>query len=99
LHDAFQRFRISISIKQNINTDFTLPNLTAKQLKGKIVPVPGVEVVSLTCWPAAPLPRGRYLVPIIFRERVEPRAIVRLEELGKLKNPPHRDSIPRPSGL
>jgi hypothetical protein len=24
---------------------------------------------------------------------------VRLEGLGKLKNPPHRDSIPRPSGL
>jgi hypothetical protein len=46
-----------------------------------------------------PLPPGRFLVLIFDRCWDEPRAIVRLDGLGKLKIPPHRNSIPRPSGL
>jgi hypothetical protein len=34
-----------------------------------------------------PLPPGRFLVLISVRDQVDPRAIVRLEELGQLKNP------------
>jgi hypothetical protein len=34
-----------------------------------------------------PLPPGRHLVLISVRSRVDPRAIVPLEGLGKLKNP------------
>jgi hypothetical protein len=34
-----------------------------------------------------PLPTGRFLVLISARGCVDPKAIVRLEELGKLKNP------------
>jgi hypothetical protein len=34
-----------------------------------------------------PLPPGRFLVLISDRSLVDPRAIVRLEGLGKLKNP------------
>jgi hypothetical protein len=33
------------------------------------------------------LPRGRFLVLTPVRGRVDPRAIVRLEQLGQLKNP------------
>jgi hypothetical protein len=46
-----------------------------------------------------PLPANRFLV-LISVGCVDSRAIVRLEGLGKLKkNPPHRDSFPRPHGL
>jgi hypothetical protein len=34
-----------------------------------------------------PPPAGRFLILIAFRGLFDPRAIVRLEELGKLKNP------------
>jgi hypothetical protein len=47
----------------------------------------GGEVASLTGRPAAFLPPGRFLVLISVSDWVDPRAIVRLEGLGKLKCP------------
>jgi hypothetical protein len=45
----------------------------------------GGEVVSLTR--QSPFTPGIFFVLISVRRRVDPRAIVRLEGLGKLKNP------------
>jgi hypothetical protein len=49
--------------------------------------------------PVTLYPPGRFLVLISFRGWVDASTIVRLEWLGKLKDPPHRDSKPRPSGF
>jgi hypothetical protein len=47
----------------------------------------GGKFISPTFWP--PLFPGNFLVFISVRDWVDPRAIVRLEKLGKLKNPPY----------
>jgi hypothetical protein len=39
------------------------------------------------CSPLPPPPQGRFLVLISVRDRVDPRAIMSLEDLSKLKNP------------
>jgi hypothetical protein len=50
--------------------------------------------------PAALYLPGRFLIIISVRGLIDPRAILRLEVLGKLKNQrPHRESNPRSSGL
>jgi hypothetical protein len=46
----------------------------------------GGEVVSLEHWPAALYHTGIFLVLISVRGLAEPRAVVRLEGLGNLKN-------------
>jgi hypothetical protein len=40
------------------------------------------------------LPPGRFLVLVFVKGQVDPTAIVRLEGLGKLKNPPHQGLKP-----
>jgi hypothetical protein len=58
------------------------------------------ETYSQVGGPAALCPPGRFLLLISVTGRVDPRTIVRMEGLGKLKkNPSHWDSNPRPSGL
>jgi hypothetical protein len=47
----------------------------------------GGEVVSLTRRPNTPLPPGGFLILISVKRSVDPRAIMRLEGLGKLKDP------------
>jgi hypothetical protein len=60
----------------------------------------GGKVVSLTLRPRS-TPEKHFLLLISVRGSVNPRAIVRLEELGTLKkiNSPHGNSNPLPSGL
>jgi hypothetical protein len=58
----------------------------------------GGEVVSLTNrQPFTPQEDSWYSFLLEVESTL--RAKVRLERLGKLKNPPHRDSNPLPSGL
>jgi hypothetical protein len=49
--------------------------------------IDGGEVASLTCRPPFTHPPGRLLVLISVTGRVDPRATVRLDGLGQLKNP------------
>jgi hypothetical protein len=61
--------------------------LSALHIQGKCIPIQAVEALRVV--------RGfrhsahSLLVLSSVRGLVDPRAIVQLEELGKLKNPPH----------
>jgi hypothetical protein len=53
----------------------------------------GGKFFRLTLQPPLTAPSGRFLVLISVGVSVDPRTIVRLEELGKLKNPMNSSGI------